>query len=490
MAPIEHLFVLMLENRSFDHMLGSSGIPGINIPPAGTSNFWNGTSYPVGTSPVDPMKVDPKHEFPDVVEQLCGHGVTYPHGGPYPPINNSGFAANFITSAGSTSPGDVMQEFTPDRLPVLNALAREFAVCDAWHCSLPGPTWPNRFFALGGSSAQLDHSPTTEETALWESVDGFKYQNGSVFQVSGLNWKIYAGNQLFTLAHALQGIHIWNVTPFIDFAKDVANPKFPAQFTWIEPNYGRVTTDYVGGNSQHPLDGITGGEAFIKATYDALRNSPIWSSSMLVIIWDEHGGFFDHAAPPAATSPGDSAQFDGANQNAFPFNLYGPRVPAVVVSPLIPQGTVSHTVYDHTSPLATLERLFGLSPLTAREAGAADLLGLASLPAARTVNPNLISLPPAVAAAHAQIALDSLDMPVKPASRPNDPIEDDLNLPGFIYLAAKTDKELPPPAGIAAIEHVTSVRERVKRIRTRGDAHDYFVEVRTKLAARRRKQTG
>ncbi len=211
---------------------------------------------------------------------------------------------------------------------------------------------------------------------------------------------------------------------------------------------------------------------------------------MLVIIWDEHGGFFDHAAPPAATSPGDSAQFDGANQNAFPFNLYGPRVPAVVVSPLIPQGTVSHTVYDHTSPLATLERLFGLSPLTARDAGAADLLGLASLPAARTVNPNLISLPPAVAAAHAQIALDSLDMPVKPASRPNDPIEDDLNLPGFIYLAAKTDKELPPLAGIAAIEHVTSVRERVKRIRTRGDAHDYFVEVRTKLAARRRKQTG
>jgi phospholipase C len=150
---------------------------------------------------------------------------------------------------------------------------------------------------------------------------------------------------------------------------------------------------------------------------------------------------------------------------------------------------VSHTVYDHTSPLATLERLFGLSPLTARDAGAADLLGLASLPAARTVNPNLISLPPAVAAAHAQIALDSLDTPVIPASRPNDPIEDDRNLPGFIYLAAKTDKELPPPAGIAAIEHVTTVRERVKRIRTRGDAHDYFVEVRTKLAARRRKQT-
>ena len=204
MAPIEHLFVLMLENRSFDHMLGSSGIPGINIPPAGTSNSWNGTSYPVGTSPVDPMKVDPKHEFPDVVEQLCGHGETYPYGGPYPHINNSGFAANFATSAGSTSPGDVMQEFTPDCLPVLNALAREFAVCDAWHCSLPGPTWPNRFFALGGSSAQLDHSPTTAETTLWEAVDGFKYQNGSVFQVSGLNWKIYAGNQLFTLAHALQ----------------------------------------------------------------------------------------------------------------------------------------------------------------------------------------------------------------------------------------------------------------------------------------------
>jgi phospholipase C len=482
MPTIEHLFVLMLENRSFDHMLGLSGIPGINAPPAGASNSWNGKNFPVGDAPVDPMTVDPSHEFPDVLEQLCGAGAKYPSGGPYPPVNNSGFVSNFATSAKSPSPGDVMQCFPPARLPVLIALAAEFAVCDAWHCSLPGPTWPNRFFALGGSSAQLDHSPTMDEMIVWQVDDGFKYQNGSIFDVAALKRKIYAGNKLFALAHALKGIHIWDITGYSNFAKDVSDPNYPAQFTWIEPNYGHVTTDYVGGNSQHPLDGVTGGEALIKATYETLRNSPIWPTSMLVIIWDEHGGFYDHAAPPAAPSPGDAAQFPGANQNGFTFTQYGPRVPAVVISPLIPQETVDHTIYDHTSPLATLERLFNIQPLTQRDRNAAGLRHLASLPAARNVNPNLFPLTPAVLAAHASVALDALNIPAPPPSRPDEPVEKDHNLPGFIFLAAKTDRELASKK-LAPEVYRPQVRARVARIRTRRDAHDYFEEVRVKLAA-------
>jgi phospholipase C len=98
------------------------------------------------------------------------------------------------------------------------------------------------------------------------------------------------------------------------FATDVSDPNYPAQFTWIEPNYGHVASDYIGGSSQHPLDGVTGGEALIRATYEAIRNSPLWESSMLIITWDEHGGFFDHAPPPPATPPGDKAQFTGATK--------------------------------------------------------------------------------------------------------------------------------------------------------------------------------
>ena len=500
MPSIEHVFFLMLENRSFDHMLGFSGIAGvdaathaptqINAPPARISNSWNGQSFPAATPAVDPMKVDPYHEFTDVLEQLCGTAAEYPPGGPYPPIDNSGFVSNFAEDAKSPSPGDIMKCFAPGELPVLTALAREFAVCDSWYCSMPGPTWPNRFFALGASSADLDHSPTKAETLIWNIADGFKFQNGSIFDAGRsfffwkrkLKWRIYAGNKIFTLAHALKGIHIWDITRYSKFEKDVSDPHYPAQFTWIEPNYGHVTTDYIGGNSQHPLDGVTGGEALIKATYEAIRNSPLWESSMLIVTWDEHGGFFDHVAPPRATPPGDKAQFPGANKYGFAFDQYGPRVPAVVISPLIPRNTIDHRPYDHSSALATVERLFGLRPLTARDRAASDLRRLAELSAPRAVTPDLFSLPPETELAHRQIALDTLEIEAPPPNRPDELVETDRSLPGFLYVAAQTDKELPPQ-GITAEIHAQRVHDRVRTIRTRGDAHAYFEEVRRKTAA-------
>jgi phospholipase C len=510
MPLIEHVFVLMLENRSFDHMLGFSGLTGadavtgqptrINGTSGGASNSWSDVTYPAASPAVDPMNVDPYHEFSDVLEQLCGHGATYPQGGPYPPINNTGFVSNFAVQAKSATPGDVMKCFVPQGLPVLTALAKEFAVCDSWFSSLPGPTWPNRFFALGASSAGLDHSPSKAETAVWQSVGGFKFQNGSIFEGRGglqspnqkLKWRIYAGNIIFTLAHALQGIHITDITRYSRFAPDLQDPNYPAQFTWIEPNYGHVTTDYIGGNSQHPLDGVTGGETMIKSTYETIRSSPLWESSLLIITWDEHGGYFDNVAPPSAIPPGDKSQFNGANKYGFAFNQYGPRVPAVIVSPLIPRNTIDHRPYDHASIPATIERLFNLAPLTARNRGARDLVSLASLPSPRPVVSDVIALGPEDAFAHRNITLDALETEVPPASRPDDPIEPEIqrtsregapakfdrNLPGFIYLAARTDAELPPAPGLAREAHEAGVRERVGGIVTRGDARDYFEYVR------------
>jgi len=492
MSPIKHVFVLMLENRSFDHMLGVSPFTGfdavthkatqLNALPAGSSNSWNGNNYPAGPPAVDPIKNDPYHEFEDVLEQLCGADVRY-RGGPYPAMNNSGFVSNFAVAARSPSPGDVMKVFTPERLPVLSALARAYAVCDSWFCSLPGPTWPNRFFALGASSGDLDHSPTSVETAVWETVDGFQFQNGSIFDVKGLSWRIYAGNKIFTLAHALKGIHIWDIQRYANFAKDIGNASYPAQFTWIEPNYGHVTTDYLNGNSQHPLDGVTGGEALIKATYQAIRNSPLWESSMFVITWDEHGGFYDHVAPlGGAVEPGDRPAFPGANRYGFRFDQYGLRVPAVVISPLIPANTIDHRRFDHSSILATVERLFELQPLTERDRTALDLRGLASLAAPRAEADILDEVPPEALAAHQRVSLDVLQDEVPPATRPEAPIDEQPNLPGFIFVASQTDKELQPRE-IAREVHHAGIRERVARIRTKGDARDYFEEVRRKLVA-------
>ncbi len=161
-AAIQHIFVLMLENRSFDHMLGFSGIHGtdawsntptqINGLSGAESNSFNGTNFPVTHGADNVMPLDPHHEFGDILCQLCGPGVTYPAAGAYPPINDSGFVASYVASGGGANPGEIMKCYDPGQLPVLNALATEFVVCDNWYGSMPGPTWPNRMFVHAASS--------------------------------------------------------------------------------------------------------------------------------------------------------------------------------------------------------------------------------------------------------------------------------------------------------------------------------------------------
>ena len=118
------------------------------------------------------MPTDPTHEFTNVLQQLCGPGVAYPPGGPYPPIVNTGFVASYVATGGQDRPGEIMKCFTSTSLPVLHALAREFVVCDNWYSSMPGSTWPNRLFVHAASSGGLDHSPTTAEIVLWEALNG------------------------------------------------------------------------------------------------------------------------------------------------------------------------------------------------------------------------------------------------------------------------------------------------------------------------------
>jgi phospholipase C len=465
-AAISNIFVLMLENRSFDHMLGFSGIAGINGLSGTESNAYKGKSYPV-TQPADAaMPVDPGHEFTDVVMQLCGATASYPSGGTYPLIDNSGFVSDYAPLVTSKF-GDIMKCFSPRQLPVLNALARDFAVCDGWHASVPGPTCPNRFFACAASSGGLDHSPTSGELISWELGVGFPMPNGTIFDALGkqyaTGWRIYAGDS-FPMATALKGVHHANVQNFSAFAADVKKANYPWLYTWIEPNYGDVIGGtYKGGNSQHPLDGVTQGEALIKATYEAIRNSPHWNTSLLIVTWDEHGGFFDHAHPPRNAVPPGDATNPKYSQYGFTFTQYGVRVPAVVVSPLVPINTVDHRLYDHASIPATIEAAFRLSPLTKRDAAANTVLPLLSLSRPRTDAPVTLPNP-------ARLAAPKIRQRIP---KPTETV-DSGNVPTILLSAMRLDLELSAPSQTYAIV------SRVQAIQTRGQAAQYLKEVEAK----------
>lgn len=531
-SSIRHIFVLMLENRSFDHMIGFSALTGIDavsgspteiaglttirllrlanslgvktasgmvekkglswpsLAPISmrdlfTSNQYNGQTFRVGTPADYAMAVDPNHEFPDALMQLCGAQATYSPGGTYPIITDSGFVASFAALS-SQDPGGIMQCYSPNQLPVLNALCQEFVVCDQWYASLPGPTWPNRFFAHAASSGGLDHSPSIADIALWNTIDGFGFPNGTIFDRlnnSQVKWRIYAGDD-FPVVAALKGIQLTDVHSYSDFTSDVAQAGYSISYTFIEPDYQSLS-DYRCGTSQHPLDDVTRGEALIKSVYEAIRNSPIWHSTLLIVTWDEHGGFFEHMAPPPTVAPGDTGLSSENNQYKFTFEQLGPRVPAVIVSPLIPKSLIDHRIYDHASIPATLEACFGLSPLTHRDAKANTLMALVSLTTPRDDAP--IALPAPVASGVTGCDLVSFEVRVQTGTRaptavsvtrPQDSV-DEQNTPGFLFSVLRADMALSTPAERPVI------LARFNGIKTRADAGSYVSEVQPKVRAAR-----
>jgi phospholipase C len=490
---ITHVFVLMLENRAFDHMLGYSGITGIDAESGQPTtvngvdgsevNTYNETPFRIMSGADWVMPLDPNHELLDVLEQLSGPGAVYPPGGVYPPIDNSGFVASYAATGAaakiSVDPGEIMKCYSPDQLPVLNALAREFVICDRWHASMPGPTWPNRMFVHAASAGGLDHSPTTAEIVLWETIDGFQFANGTIFdalQKKNISRRLYGGDD-FPMLAALKGIGLDDIRPYRYFAQDLQD-NYSYSYTFIEPSYN-VTSDYKCSTSQHPLDDVTRGEALIKCTYEAIRNSPVWSGSLLIVTWDEHGGFYDHVAPPAAVAPGDTGPGAGHNQYGFTFEQYGVRVPAVIVSPLIPRNLIDHRLYDHASVPATLEGLFGLPALTKRDAAANNLTPLLTRSTPRTdapmtlpapaesgtvgCPPFLCSGPQAELASHATAVSD-------PAASVNVG-----NLPSVIHSALRQDLASDPTRKDQVLAQVSSMK-------TRADAAKYLTQVRRRIS--------
>jgi phospholipase C len=415
--PIENIFVLMLENRSFDHVFGFSDIQGVDAVSGETTKIIGLDSTSTAKTPADlslkNIDVDPGHEFQNVLDQLCGMGAVYPdpvtHS--YPAINNSGFIESY-KACKAKMPERIMHCFSEDQLPVLNTLAKEFAVCDNWFSSLPGPTWPNRFFMLAATSGGLTQSPNPAEIFLATGFEGYGFENGNIFDAldrKGIPWVIFEGD-LFPVSFALKGMNRnaigGHFKDFSDFKNQLDDPGFNSKFIFIEPKYGKQSFDitgpgdFSGGNSMHPLDDVTRSETLIKDVYEILHKSSLWGKSVLMILFDEHGGFYDHVPPPITVSPGDelvNATGDPATQ--FKFDQLGVRVPAIIVSPFIKKGIIDHTLYDHTSALATVEKLFDMDPLTERDSNANNLLHLFALEIPRTDTPPTLPNPVHSAAA-------------------------------------------------------------------------------------------
>jgi len=216
----------------------------------------------------------------------------------------------------------------------------------------------------------------------------------------------------------------------------------------------------------------------IKCTYEALRDSPIWSSSLLIITWDEHGGFFDHLPPQrnTAVAPGDTMPNDSNSWYGFAFTQYGPRVPAVVISPLIPRNLIDHNLYDHASIPATIEKCFGLGSMTNRDAAAKDLSWLASLPMPRSDAP--LTLPSPAASGNTDCDPFTCTTPtaakIPSLSDPEGPI-DKGNFPGFLHSALRSDLALSAP------EAKPAILARVRSLNNRAEAWKYMSEVQQKI---------
>jgi phospholipase C len=513
---IEKVFVLMLENRSFDHMFAFAGLEGreattgkrtvarvaspdvhFNSDPRSGERIFirKPAQYAI------PAKhKDPPHEFLDTYEQLCGplgEGDDWSsRKGSYPApdrILNEGFVAAAVRD-GSERPENVMRCFSPDQVPVLTSLAREFAVCDAWFSSLPGPTWPNRFFVHAASSGGLDGSPSSFDSASSVAWDGYRFQNGTIFDRLDsrcMPWRVFEGDQT-PQVWSISGMHLHALlgrfTNMDRFAAQVRQASFEPAYIFIEPSYGNFLVDFACGTSQHPLDDVSRGERLIKQVYEAIRNSPHWETSVLVVTYDEHGGFYDHVRPPAAVAPGDRITDKDNNQHGFDFRQLGPRVPAIVISPLIPRGTIDHTGYDHTSILASVERLFGLKPLTARDAAANDFLHLFSLSEPRTDTPTELPEPADSGLRCASIPLaDGRDVVRLVGTDHSDASEQEFVRSGA--LPPSIEDAQPVPASLWGFMHVIlrrslaaiPLRARQERIRL---VHA-FSEVRTAGDARR-----
>lgn len=434
---IKNVVVLMLENRSFDHLFGD--FPGVNgIQSGGLYNLLNPAQPSLNIFRPNPVTTltqpdfNPHHPFPYMMHDLFGPTAVGYVGGniqwqssapPFlAPGNMNGFVAVNPTTITGPDTASVMSYFsylpkdTPGRLNVLHTLAEEFVLCDNWFCDTPSETVPNRHFMHAATNMGYNDtdswpgyepgpgSPSPNEAILWNAKTIYQQLDSMNPQGSNPNWAMYG----FPQDEYDSGMYAYTASlpqanrSIFDFPVDVLTGNLPF-YTFIMPSllFGlpHSPRGNANGNSMHPSGDVRLGENLVASIYNILRNSPLWENTLFIITFDENGGIYDHILPPPATAP-DQYQYKVNNRVLFDYSILGPRIPALLISPWLAKGNIDPSQYQNTSILRFAQDLFAaqnnISPvsyLTQRD-GAAQ--SFASSPAwlgsMRTSCPQLIPL--------------------------------------------------------------------------------------------------
>jgi phospholipase C len=355
----------MLENRSFDQVLGCfkddekyAELNGIDREAPDSNSDSRGNVYQQEPSDHDRAPFDPKHEHGDVMEQIANR--------------HAGFVSNFEAAYPAATRDDlqsVMNYFAKGALPAIHWLAENFTICDHWFSSVPGPTWTNRLFLLSGTSMGR------VEMGSADNLGGLVgYNQRSIFDLledAGVPWRVYFHDfpQSLLLERQRQRRAVGKYCPIgvetdgDAFEADLRREgkDFP-RFCFIEPQYFEPDQ-----NDDHPTASAAAAQALIARTYNAIRAEPeVWKSSLLFVLYDEHGGFYDHAPIPTATAPAVPAGYPHRDQHEHcDFSTLGVRVPALLVSPWVGAGLYAEQL-DHTSVLKYVSEKWNLPILTSR----------------------------------------------------------------------------------------------------------------------------
>ena len=346
-APFDHVVVVMMENRSFDALLG--WLPGADGKQAGlTYTDTKGDTY--DTWPLAPdwngcSMQDPFHFSAAVAKQF-----------------NDGKIDGFLTSqpVGDKFP---LGYYTDEDLPILAKLATSYTTFDNYFSAMLGPTWPNRFYQLsattdvfetGNFPKEGEERPSALDLAIFDRL-----------MEKDLTSKYYSPGEPMTLLYQSKKYDSLTV-PYEEFLKDAKDGKLP-HVSFVDPDYTAEAELKGLSNDFHAYGDVRAGDAFLAEVHDAIKNSPQWDRTIMVINFDEHGGFFDHVVPPKVE---DDTVVDGPVPDLK--NL-GFRVPAIVVSPFAPDKIETDGPYEHTSILKMIEWRWGLEPMTVRDAQAKNL---------------------------------------------------------------------------------------------------------------------
>jgi len=357
---IEHIVVLMLENRSFDHMLGYLSLEGgrgdVDGLRPGMANGHENRRYPIhhlAATDLPNERWDPEHTASATDRQINGGAM-------------DGFSASYAETLATRGveggdPGVVMGYYDASDLPVFDHFAEHFCVCDRWHSSVAGATWPNRLYALTGSGAGSRDDP---RVPIYHQRSFVRH-----LDAAGVSWRWYShdvatlrlADVKYRVGHRERFAYVQKLKLVFktrgrgllylnedaaSFLEDAAYGQLPA-VSWIDPNFKDFNLIGSPPNDDHPPSDVTHGQELALLVYNAVAAGPLWDKTLLLVFYDEHGGFFDHVTPPEHPPDDQPATFA----------RYGVRVPAFVISPWVKPRSVSHTLFDHaTIPKTILQR--------------------------------------------------------------------------------------------------------------------------------------